>query len=146
MRLNQVPEVFGTAIDVVGGERIIGETYMSDITYSVRGSGAPIDVTSYGVTHNIKAFTADGETVQSLTNFAEMSPQPGELSQVQASVVNGPGGHIQLRVPKTIFLSSQPEVNAIREIPVLAVWVYVDNQAGRTRCYRYLLLYRNGGD
>ena len=145
MRLNQVPEVLGRAIDVKGYERIIGESFNSDITYN--RNGVPIDVSAFAVTHIVKAFTADGETVQSLSNFVEMPSQPGELAQVSAAVVNGPGGHIRVRMPKTLFADNQPPVNAVRELPVLAVWVSVDGSSGGlgTRSYRYLGLYRNGG-
>ena len=146
MRLNQVSEVFGSNLSI-GDDLDIGEARVYDMTLRNDETRAPIDITGWTITQNVKAFTADGPDAANLTNFSEMDPQPAELAQVTAAISNPTGGHIRLRVPKTIFtnLANPPAVNATRELPVLAIWVFRDNNAGEVRVTRHLILYRNGG-
>ena len=146
MRLNQVSEVFGSNLSI-GDDLDIGEARIYDMTLRNDETRAPIDIRGWTITRNVKAYTADGPDASNLTNFAEMNPQPGELAQVSAAISNAMGGHIRLRVPKTIFASlpNPPAVNATRELPVLAIWVFREDLMGEVRVTRHLILYRNGG-
>ena len=144
MQLANVGEVFGSAT-VVGSELVQGEARKRRLEVRDDASGAATDLTGWTVSVNAKGYTADGATVNALSNFALMEPQPAELSTVAAAIEDAASGLVTLTVPETIFADITIAANQQRELPVLGVWVFLNNGAGDVSVVRQLFLYRYGG-
>ena len=145
MRLANVGEVFGSAV-VVGSELVQGEARKRRLEVRDDASGSATDLTGWTVSVNAKGYTADGAAVDALSNFSLMPVQPAELSGVVAAIEgDAANGLVTLTVPDDIFADVAIAANQQLELPVLAVWVFLNNGAGDVSVVRQLFLYRYGG-
>ena len=140
-------KVVGETIDsprTVCFEMIQGEALKQQFSIRDRLTGAGRDITGWRPNIEVEAYTADGATVDALENFQLMDPQPADTSGVTVAIETAASGSLVLTVPKSILLSQTIRVNQTDQVPVLAGYMYLNNDAGRIRAVRLLFLYRHG--
>ena len=144
MRLEEIsaPGIFGDRT-ALGGELLIGEGrrlpgFVDD------DEGVPVDATNYTLSVVAEAYTADGQNVRNLTNWTLMVPQP--VLPVTLALDGDPtAGGTVLTIPNTIFSSVNVAANAVRELPVLVLYLKTNDGEGNTDIDRLAILYRHGG-
>lgn len=144
MRLEEIsaPGIFGDRM-ALGGELYIGEgRTLPGIVED--DEDVPVDVTHHTFSVTAEAYTADGQDVRSLTNWTLMVPQP-PLPVTFAQEGNPTAGGNELVIPTTIFSNVNVALNATRELPVLVLYLKVNDSEGNTDIERMAVLYRRGG-
>ena len=144
MRLEEIsaPGIFGDR-SALGGELLIGEGRRLPGVID-DDEGVPADTTHYTLSVTAEAYTADGPNVRSLTNWTLMLPQP--VLPVTFALDGDPSaGGTVLTIPTTIFSNVTVAANAVRELPVLVLYIKVNDGNGNTDVDRLAILYRRGG-
>ena len=140
----QAPEIFGDNA-VAGGELLIGEER------TIRGriesaAGVAEDITSWTLGVAAVGFTADGTSVTGLSNFSRMAVQPASLVNVTFTSPTPASGETSLFLPRSVFDdlgAMKPPANAVRELPVLALFLSTA-RTGRVDINRIVVMYRRG--
>ena len=144
MRLEEIsaPGIFGDR-SAQGGELLIGEARtLPGIVED--DEEVPVDVTHHTFSVTAEAYTADGPNVRNLTNWTLMVPQP-PLPVTFAQEGNPAAGGNELVIPRSIFSNVNVALNATRELPVLVLYLKVEDGDGNVDIERMAVLYRRGG-
>lgn len=144
MRLEQIsaPGIFGDR-SALGGELLIGEGRRLPGVVD-DDEGVPADTTHYTLSVTAEAYTADGANVRGLSNWTLMVPQP--VLPVTFALDGDPSaGGTVLTIPNTIFSGIDVAANQARELPVLVLYLNINDGNGNTDIDRLAVLYRRGG-
>ena len=143
MQLERIsaPGIFGDR-SAIGGELLLGEARR--LAGNVEDAeGVPVDVTHYTFSVTAEAYTADGANIRSLTNWTLMVPQP-VLPVTFAQEGDPSAGGTVLTIPSSIFAGVNVAANAVRELPVLVLYLKTNDGNGSIDTDRLAVLYRRG--